>query len=151
MRVSALFLVLTVCRQKCYTGYMKLYARVLFGTCFGLIALVSAVSAQTPVPDTKIEINFDEIFEWKKPDVLTQERLESKVAAYENASGRKVCQLMQVEGKPEFWFSEKWSLPAKSTYSIFKNQRHPNLVRVSWQERVVNKIIVCTHFFKSFD
>ena len=121
---------------------MKLYARVLFGTCFGLIALVSAVSAQTPVPDTKIEINFDEIFEWKKPDVLTQERLESKVAAYENASGRKVCQLMQVEGKPEFWFSEKWSLPAKSTYSIFKNQRHPNLVRVSWQERVVNKIIV---------
>lgn len=87
-------------------------------------------------------INFDDFFEWKKPTMLTQDLLASKIAPLEKTAGTKLYRPMKMEEGPEFWFSTKWSLPATPTYSIFGSQFRPTLVRVLWLDGLADKVTV---------
>jgi len=122
---------------------MKLYARGLFGTCFGLFALVNSVSAQTVAPAKEVELNFDALFEWKKPCSLNAEQLEAKLAALETVPGKKLYSLDKSPtfSQPSQLFNSTHKKACNLKYLVFANRAfEPESVRVMWANGQIDYI-----------
>ncbi len=109
------------------------FVRNLAGICLGIFTLVSAVSAQTAAPVLP-EVDFDALFEWKKPCALTSEDLEAKVAALETVPGRKLYVLDAVSNAPPSQLFNPGNHKTRSVKClIFGNKTfEPDSVRVMW-------------------
>jgi hypothetical protein len=111
------------------------FARNLAGICLGACALLSVVFTQTADAAPEVEINFDDVFEWKKPCAMTQELLESRIAKYETVPGSNLYwRMSNKEASLQHLFSPKFSTAYQPTYSFFNNPLKPNFVHIYWKE-----------------
>ncbi len=122
---------------------MEKFARVLVGASFGLFALVSTVCAQTR--GTAVEINFDAVFEWKKPCTLNSELLEARLDKLDPVPGKKWYSLDNSSqfSQPSQLFNSTSSRANNLKYLVFGNKEfEPEGVRVMWADGQIAYIAV---------
>ncbi len=87
------------------------------------------------------EIDFDGLFDLKRPCVMTPPLLESKVAAMAIIPREKLCKPVKFSQETchYHWFSPKDAPVHNPSFSIFKSEIHPNFVSVVWQEQAMER------------
>lgn len=96
--------------------------------------------ALVAVPEN-FEIDFDSLFDLKKPCEMTPALLEAKVAALAVIPREKLCKPVKFpqESCHYQWFSPKDAPVHNPAYSIFKSQIRPNFVSVVWQDQEMER------------
>lgn len=94
-------------------------------------------SSKVIIPDY-FELDFDELFDWKKPSTLTPSLLESKSDALAIVPREKLCRAIQVGSQSAHSFSLQHTPVHNPVYSIFKSEIHPNYAAVVWQGQAMD-------------
>ncbi|WP_395737525.1 S16 family serine protease [Prosthecobacter sp.] len=114
---------------------MRISAICLLASYFGILAARDVCHAQTAAPAAEVELNFDTLFEWKKPCAWNAEKLEAKLAALETVPGKKLYSLdnSKTFSQPSQLFNPLYNKAYKLKYFVFGNKSfEPESVRVMW-------------------
>lgn len=123
---------------------MKKSLRGFFGVWLGVFALVNTVGAQTRSP-VVTEINFDAVFEWKKPCTLNSEELEARLAKLAPTPGKKWYALDQSKmfSQPSHLFNASYRHSNNLKYLVFGSKEfEPEAVRVMWADGQIDHVAV---------
>lgn len=110
-----------------------------------LFAPFCPANAQTAAPRVEVEINFDSLFEWKKPCALESAQLEAKLAALEKIPGKKVYGLDASKSfpQPSHLFNPAYINAYKLKYVAFNNMTfHPESARVMWKNDRIDYVMI---------
>lgn len=87
------------------------------------------------------ELDFDNVFDLKKPCTLTPALLEAKLDSLAVVPREKLYRLVQISNQPAHWISVQSSPVHNPVYSIFKGSFQPTSTTVIWQGQSLE------HFF----
>lgn len=122
---------------------MRIPVICLLASCFGIFAMSVVCHAQTASQATALELDFDALFEWKKPYSMNAEQLEAKLAALETVPGKKLYTLDKSEtfSQPSQLFNPLYNKAYKLKYFVFANNVfEPESVRVMWANGQISYI-----------
>jgi len=115
------------------------FAQSLAGICLVILTLAGNVSGQTAAPAWQ-EVDFDALFEWKKPCTLTSEQMEAKLAPLQTVPGKKLYFLDNVpNAPPSQLFNPGNYTGSRVRCLVFANREfEPESVRVMWANGQLN-------------